>query len=139
MGLVSLVYVSFATHDMSDEELQELLKIAREKNSALAVTGMLLYRDRYFIQALEGEEAVVDTLYEKIKQDPRHMSALIVMKTNIKDRSFEQWSMGFNKVDTHEVKGFTDFLDTPFEHAYFEEHPTRAVALLEQFRDRTFF
>lgn len=139
MAVVSLVYVSLATREMTDEELQSLLKMARETNATLDVSGMLLYRDGYFIQALEGEEKAVDKLFDKIRHDPRHKSVLVVTKTSIQERAFEQWSMGFNKVDTHEVSGFTDFLDKPFEHSYFEQHPTRAVALLEQFRDRTFF
>lgn len=139
MSLVSLVYVSFASHEMTDGELQDLLKVAREKNAEIGVSGMLLYRDQYFIQALEGEEYVVDGIFNKIKHDERHRSVLVVAKTPIQERSFEQWSMGFNKVDPQEVSGFTDFLDKPFEHSYFQQHPTRAVALLEQFRDRTFF
>lgn len=139
MAQVSLVYVSLATHDMTDEELQSLLKVAREVNARLDITGMLLYRDGYFIQALEGDEEAVDKLFDKISRDPRHKSVLVVTKAPIQKRAFEQWSMGFNKVDTQGVSGFTDFLDNPFEHSYFEQHPTRAVALLEQFRDRTFF
>ena len=139
MPLVSLVYVSLASHEMTDEELQSLLAVARETNARLGISGMLLYRDGYFIQALEGEEAAVDKLFDKISHDPRHKSVLVVTKTPIQERSFEQWSMGFNKVDAQELSGFTDFLDKPFEHSYFEQHPTRAVALLEQFRDRTFF
>ncbi len=139
MGLFSLVYVSLATNDMSDEALQDILRVAREKNASLDVSGMLLYRDGYFIQALEGDESVVDTLFNKIKQDVRHSSVLVVARSPVQERSFEQWSMGFNKVDTQEISGFSDFLDKPFEHSYFEAHPSRAVALLEQFRDRTYF
>lgn len=139
MTLISLVYVSFASHDMSDTELKDLLRGARENNASLKVSGMLLYRDRYFIQVLEGEAEVVDPLFDKIRQDPRHQSVLVVTRSPIAERSFEQWSMGFNKVETQEMQGFTDFLDKPFEHSYFEAHPTRAVGLLEQFRDRTYF
>ena len=35
-----------------------------------------MYRDGFFIQALEGEEETVMSLYNKIKTDPRHRSVL---------------------------------------------------------------
>jgi hypothetical protein len=40
---------------MSDKHLEAMLKKARNKNEKSAITGMLLYRDGFFIQALEGE------------------------------------------------------------------------------------
>jgi hypothetical protein len=60
MGLVSLVYVSVARELMSDEDLKAILEVARRKNAERNITGMLLYRSGYFIQALEGEEADVE-------------------------------------------------------------------------------
>ncbi|NJO83577.1 MAG: BLUF domain-containing protein, partial [Blastochloris sp.] len=47
---------------MTDDQLREILVKARDKNRRLNVTGMLLYRDRFFIQALEGEQEVVEPL-----------------------------------------------------------------------------
>ncbi|MEM7363377.1 MAG: BLUF domain-containing protein, partial [Pseudomonadota bacterium] len=35
------------------------------------VTGMLLYHEGSFLQALEGDRAVVEALYERIEEDPR--------------------------------------------------------------------
>jgi len=83
MGLISLVYVSFANLDMSEDELRDILTKARENNQKLELTGMLLYRNGFFIQALEGEEEVVTALYEKIKQDPRHRSILQIHKDHL--------------------------------------------------------
>jgi hypothetical protein len=55
MSLYCLVYVSIANQEMSDKHLEAMLKKARNKNEKSAITGMLLYRDGFFIQALEGE------------------------------------------------------------------------------------
>lgn len=141
MELVSLVYVSVATKPMIDEELRELLTICRQNNQALDVTGMLLYRDRFFIQALEGENSVVEKLFDKIRQDPRHRNVMKVYKNIVKERSFGNWSMGFNKltdVAPESVDGYTDFLKQP-QADYFTAKPNRALVLLESFKERLYF
>ena len=141
MGMVSLVYVSFATNPMEDDELRELLKKSRENNKALDVTGMLLYRDGFFIQALEGEDKTVTDLYAKIKKDPRHRGALQVYKEPISKRSFSDWSMGFNKIATgslEQLEGFTDFMIKP-DPEFFTKTPSHARTLLHMFRNRVYF
>lgn len=140
MSLTSLVYVSVASsRNFDDNELVEILKISRENNQKLGVTGMLLYRTGFFIQALEGEEAVVTPLYEKIKKDPRHRSVLQIFKGNIKKRSFEEWSMGFRyleNIDLAAIPGFNDFLDKPFSTDFFSHNPSHAHTLLYSFKER---
>ena len=141
MGMITLVYVSFATKVMSDEELRDLLQVARENNAELDVTGMLLYRDGFFIQALEGEEETVMSLYNKIKTDPRHRSVLQVYRESVKNRSFEEWSMGFNKLESGSlegIEGYTDFLKKPSAN-FFATNPNYAKMLLNMFRTRSYF
>jgi len=138
MSLVSLVYVSFATHDMSADDLNAILKTARTFNGAHNITGMLLYRDRYFIQALEGEEEAVDALYAKIQKDPRHTNVLTVEKKRVQERSFGDWSMGFKNLDqlmNKNIEGFTDFLNAPVPPDHFQQHPSYAKQLLLLFKE----
>ena len=144
MSLYSLVYVSLATKPMSDEELKVLLQVCRTNNAKLDITGMLLYRDGFFIQALEGEEQPVEDLFAKINDDPRHTNVLVVHRGDIttEGRTFGEWAMGFNKVKLDEAKqipGFTDFLNAPQNNGFFSSNPDRAHRLLQAFRDRTFF
>lgn len=140
MALVSLVYVSFASDkNLSEEELGAILTKARENNQKLDVTGMLLYRNGFFIQALEGEETVVMPLYEKIKQDPRHRSVLQIFKSTVKKRSFDDWSMGFQYVENKDLaglEGFNDFLEKPFNSEFFYKNPSNAQTLLYSFKQR---
>ncbi len=141
MSLITIVYVSVSQHTMTDDELKTLLDECRAFNSPNNVTGMLLYRDGFFIQALEGEASVVEPLYENIRKDPRHVSVLTVYKNAIETRAFTNWAMGFNKLtaeDGKDIEGFTDFLDKPTA-AFFMEHPGRAAVLLNSFRERTYF
>jgi hypothetical protein len=140
MALVSLVYVSFASEKhLSENDLGEILKKARENNQKLEVTGMLLYRNGFFIQALEGEETIVMPLYEKIKQDPRHSNVLQIFKSSIKKRGFEDWSMGFQYIENKDLaslEGFNDFLDKPFTSDFFRNNPNHAQTLLYSFKQR---
>ncbi len=111
--LIQLVYASAATVSMSDAELANLLDAARENNTRLGVTGVLLFKDATFFQVLEGERSVVESLFEKISQDQRHTSVLMLVEEEIEQRNFGQWSMGFvsdaSTVET--LPGFVDFFD----------------------------
>ena len=63
-------------------------------NSKHGVTGILLcLEDRYF-QFLEGEEEVVNEVFETIKSDPRHMDISVRIRGFENDRIFKEWSMG---------------------------------------------
>lgn len=142
MTLISLVYVSFASHDLTDNELKDILEVSRMNNAAHSITGMLLYRDGFFIQALEGDDSVVEPLYEKIAADDRHSNVTLVYKEPISERSFNSWSMGFNKMTDEDVQampGLTDFLNDPHDVTFFTETPSRAAELLEAFKERTYF
>jgi hypothetical protein len=93
MSLYCLVYTSIANQKMSDDNLKELLKKSRVKNERKNVTGMLLYLDPFFIQILEGEEAIVNESFNIIKQDSRHHQVKIIYKKPIEGRSFPNWTM----------------------------------------------
>lgn len=142
MGLISLVYVSVESYPMTDADLKAILETARDFNSKNGISGMLLYRDGFFIQALEGEESVVMALYERIRQDDRHKNVLLVYKNDIRARSFQQWSMGFNKIGddiADSLPGFNRFLEDKADMAFFTSQPSRATHLLELFKDRIYF
>lgn len=60
------IYSSAAVEPFIDSALAELLALARLNNGRLGVTGMLLYHDGSFLQALEGDEGVLENLYTKL-------------------------------------------------------------------------
>jgi hypothetical protein len=131
-----MVYVSIATEDMSDKDLQALLKKARASNEILGITGMLLYRDRFFIQALEGEQTVLENLYAIISTDERHRNVILIYEKPIQQRRFPNWTMGFNKTDstdTETIKGYTDFLQQPTPES-FSQYANEVDILLDEFK-----
>jgi len=141
MPLHCLVYVSLATQEMSDDHLKSMLQKARDNNEKLDITGMLLFRDGFFMQALEGEADKIEALFTKISQDSRHKDVLLVYKKPIKHRSFEKWTMGFNKIDNKTlecVDGYCDFLKQPTPE-FFQYKASEAEALLDEFKHQLFF
>ncbi len=142
MPLVTLVYTSTAAENVNDEMLKEILNVSREKNAQRNVTGMLLYRDGIFLQALEGEADVVDALYARIATDPRHKNPSIVYRGPIYSRSFMQWAMGFNPISDHDIKrlpGFNNALEDEMDFAALVARPGQASILLEAFKDLSHF
>jgi len=93
--LISLVYASTATRPFRQTALDHLLVEFRRFNLANSITGLLLYRDGKFIQALEGERDTVMALIERIGRDPRHHDMRVLLTESIEQRRFSQWSMGY--------------------------------------------
>lgn len=142
MPLVTLVYTSTAAKNVNDEMLKEILTVSREKNRQRNVTGMLLYRDGIFLQALEGEAEVVDALYTRIATDPRHNNIAVIHRGPIYSRSFTQWAMGFNPISDQDIKrlpGYNNALEDEMDFATLVARPGQATILLEAFKDLSYF
>ena len=135
--MFSLVYVSSATVPFSKQDLQELLVKSRRNNTALEVTGLLLFKDGNFMQVLEGDERNVTAVYQRILLDTRHAGSMILLKQHIAARDFADWSMAFRDMNDPEVRatpGFNSFLnENPDDKALFRD-PTRAQRLLQFFK-----
>ncbi len=137
MALFNFVYVSSATLPFSEEDLLALLGGSRSRNEASQVTGMLLYRDGNFMQALEGEEANVRSVHARIARDSRHTGLITLLQGPIQARIFSNWTMGFRNLDSAEVRntpGYNEFLNDDWRSPKMLENPTRARRLLECFR-----
>ena len=70
-ALRRVLYVAAARNPFSREELAALLAKSRANNERDGVTGMLLYRDGLFIQALEGPPGAMRALLARIRADSR--------------------------------------------------------------------
>ncbi len=92
--IFQLVYRSQSKGIPGDEELSKILKVSRINNLKSAITGLLIYREKYFLQVLEGEEADVRDTFARIQKDQRHVQLEVVMESTSKTRLFPKWSMG---------------------------------------------
>jgi len=138
--LIHLLYASSATQEMTDDDLVNLLKKAREKNKRLDITGTLLYRGRNFLQVLEGEKTVVQELFKAIGQDPRHYQISALITRPIAKREFAEWEMGFTNLDSIDptsIPGYSPYLNESFTSDRFQDR-TYGYTFLRIFKDRTF-
>ena len=135
--MFSLVYVSAAVTWFSDRELRSLLAQCRLSNAQTGVTGMLLYKDGNFMQALEGDERTVRALEACIAADRRHQGMVTVHSGHTTERQFSEWTMGFYDLNAPAgdlPPGYTEFLDTPLRDEAFLPAPQRALDLMHVFR-----
>ena len=98
---------------MSPSDLVEILEQARRNNARLQVSGMLLHANGTFLQVLEGDPEVVESLYSIIEEDRRHVDLRILLREQDVERSFGDWTMGFVRADREmidSVPGLNDFL-----------------------------
>lgn len=94
--MYQLVYRSMANREFSFDDLKKLLVRARMRNKVLGVTGMLVFHDGSFLQALEGEKRAVNEIFGRILNDARHRDLTILHQGAGPDaRVFGDWSMGF--------------------------------------------
>lgn len=115
MQLVTMVYFSNARRKFSHQELVELLKKSRVNNQRKDITGMLLYHDGNFVQALEGPVEAVEGAFAHISTDPRHGDIIATSVTPIEARQFPDWTMGFlsgDDIPQEAREALTSFLKT---------------------------
>jgi hypothetical protein len=115
-SLFQIVYTSTATKSFDRAELMELLKGSVQRNTRAGITGLLLYKDGTFMQALEGETAVVIALFSKISHDSRHHHVIPLIHEPIEHRHFSSSAMAFRDLNTPELKnlpGYSEFLNAP--------------------------
>ena len=135
--ILLLVYVSSATVLFDQPMLVELLRVSRANNARDGITGVLLYDDGSFIQAIEGPEPAIRALKRRLEADPRHQQVTTVLEELVAERQFGQWSMGFvprEALDAADLDAFTHFLEHPDSLAI--DGPARRLVqiVLDQFR-----
>lgn len=134
-----IVYLSSAVSLFSSENLQELLEKSRIRNKELRITGLLLYKDKSFIQMIEGSEQATNDLYRIIKDDKRHFNVRLLDKTRKAQRTFKEWHMGFFDLDgeAQHLDGYLNCYSPGFRFDDFINAPDKAIELLMYFRARS--
>ncbi len=98
-----MAYLSFATRPFKmdlDNNIDTILQEAQTHNSQHNITGQLIYRAGTFVQFLEGEKEQVEKLLGRILLDHgRHENLKILLKQELIERVFPDWSMSYKKLD----------------------------------------
>ncbi|WP_158267657.1 BLUF domain-containing protein [Adhaeribacter arboris] len=127
-----IMYISTALVIVQEAELQEMLIQYRRNNLRDAITGLLLYSGEHYVQLIEGAEEDLRRLFAKISKDYHHTNLIKLADGAIRQRSFENWSMGFRSVNEQGLASLPGYLNptrTTLPHQP-EESP---VHVLQQF------
>ena len=73
--------------------LADILRVSRTNNEAAGVTGALMLYDDWFAQVLEGPEATVRGLYDRIRADRRHDTVELDATVSGEKPLFGRWVM----------------------------------------------
>ncbi|MCL5128841.1 MULTISPECIES: BLUF domain-containing protein [unclassified Algibacter] len=103
MTLRRLIYSSQAVKLFNKRELLDLLHESRGFNSIDNISGVLMHKEGYFLQVIEGDPIMIHDLFNRIEKDPRHMDLKILHDCTIKKRMFSNWNMGCTDFDDPEL------------------------------------
>lgn len=135
--MICIVYISSAKLGLAHSEIMNIVEDSRINNEKNGLTGLLLFNSGNFMQLLEGEESIVDALYEKIKKDRRHTEVKLLLREPITHRNFSNWTMGFKNIEKlKETKPelLNSFLTDDLNFAVYQKNPYRALEFLETFK-----
>lgn len=136
-----LIYVSRSVIPPTQESLLKILDESVANNEKLNVTGILVNVGDRFIQMLEGEQQVVDKLYQEIRLDDRHTGVRLLFTGfhQGNERFFNNWSMAFKQIDNDhilELTGYRDLESLAFDmHINDQSHP--ALVFLKHFTQKS--
>jgi hypothetical protein len=139
-NLIHIVYVSFASRDLKEEDLDDFLVNIRQKNKEYGITGLLLYNNGSFIQVIEGKKETIQNLFSVIKNDSRHNNVVMLHEEQIKQRDFPDWCMGYKKLSNRKsskIPGFSDYMNSENPEKTIKNSTKEIMDLLESFRQHT--
>lgn len=135
--MIRVTYVSREVAGLTPDQLLALISQCHRNNPNKGLTGMLLHGNGTFLQVLEGDEQVINSLLTAIAQDPRHTSMTIVRRQSVTTRQFDGWSMGFERVTDESLKTLPNLYNfglPNFTPEYLRDHNDVVDTLLERHR-----
>jgi hypothetical protein len=95
---------------MSDNDLEAQLRNASLNNEQRGITGALVYGDGQFMQIMEREKDVMDTLFATVSRDPRHTELTKLPDKEISHRSFQYTPPTLLTEQAHDLSAFDGLL-----------------------------
>lgn len=124
-------YVSQFAADLDRPAIDALIARAAERNAEAGITGILMTSGRMFYQVIEGPDAEIDALYERISSDPRHQDVLLLgVESGVTDRIFASWSLRKIDLDAQadrRLEPIRELLVAVVEHRFLLDRLTHAL------------
>ncbi len=83
------------------------------------------------MQVIEGASQKIEQLINNIKKDKRNRNILVLVHEPIKQRGFQNWSMGFQNISDNEPGASSFLKDGKPDH---QTPPEKILQLLHSFR-----
>ena len=103
MSLRRIIYTSQASEQFTKRKLLDLLHTSRGYNTIDNISGLLMHKDGYFLQIIEGEHDVVEDLFQRLSNDTRHKNIKMILDRSVESRLFSNWAMGCADFDEPEL------------------------------------
>lgn len=133
-SLYRLIYASRQSETFEGEdEVTAIIAASIRNNREVAVTGLLLVHEGWFLQVLEGPYEAVMTTYGRIINDPRHADPRVIKTEQIDTREFGDWNMCARQIGAAD-DAILDALDQRAAFEPFEFTPASALRLLKAVR-----
>lgn len=100
-GLTRLIYASRSTERNATnlaDSVRAILVKSIHNNRMADITGFLVCGGDCFLQLLEGPVGEVESTFERIAQDPRHVDIVVIDKAPAERRMFRDWNMAQHQV-----------------------------------------
>jgi len=95
--IAQIFYTSVSTYTRADISDLNILRSALRNNPKMGLTGFLFRTNKHFMQFIEGEEAALDAVMEKIRGDDRHTKLKEWPMELASERTFPDWAMGYGE------------------------------------------
>lgn len=132
--IYSIIYKSKAHSSFAIEDIHKMLVDAKHFNKSHNITGCILYHNSQFIQLIEGEKKVIESLYSSIKDDNRHFDVQALITKSSQHSLWDDWSMAFYNFS--EQSDQTNYkrllLESSFENANKKEENSEILSILRQ-------
>ena len=113
--MYQIIYTSRTRASIDHRVMEQIAYLASGRNDTQNVTGLLIYSGNTIVQIIEGEQAAVQAVYDKICRDTRHYDVSILGEGVVARREFPDTPMGFKVVNSESkrclVEALTD--DSP--------------------------
>ncbi|MDR5589550.1 BLUF domain-containing protein [Christiangramia sp. SM2212] len=120
----AISYVSSAARDLSETEINDVLKESEIRNNQKDITGLLLYSEGNFFQVIEGEKEIIKSLYSDINKDSRHFNLIKLFEKTIQNEAYDGYKSDFisedaryGRSDFKYYQHYLEVLDKPAKQA----------------------
>jgi len=120
----AISYVSTATKDLKQNEIEKILYSSEKQNNIDNITGLLLFSEGNFFQVIEGKKEDITKLYKKIENDSRHHNIIKLFQKPIHKEAFDGYKSDFisedakyNSARLNDYEKYIEVLDEPLQRA----------------------